>query len=475
MSELSINKYHDDSVAVRSIEVLFVHGLGGDLVETWHPEDSPDHFWPKWLADDHPEAAVWTVGYPAEFTKWSGEGTGMALPDRAKQALDYLISLGLGRLPLLFVAHSLGGLLVKQILRASADLAPRYQKISEMTRGVVFLATPHAGSNLSNFAQGLRLFRPTAAVKDLEAHNPYLQDLSDWYRNNAPKLTISTYAYRENRKLKDKLWVVDPTSADPGIAGALCIPQDEDHFTIAKPPQKTHPVYTGVTSIVATVAQMELERKKLTLEIGDVALSVQPPALAAADMDQALKGKNNFFADPDFDFGFELPTTPGWSKPQRMNLWQYLTQVGMSEEFVGMAQKGMSVLPMGQMLAESSVLWMGHGEPIMATKTEKTTTKQLEAFLKGIKDMVEEEGRAITEEEIAEIRKATIAQQLPMDSFRVQNFFSVTALQKKLALQSPLKPTLANLFLIIVQSGGSGPVDNLSPTNVPSSGDRRSP
>ena len=462
MAELSIHKCHDEKRTIHSIEVVFVHGIGGDLIETWHPEDAPDDFWPKWLATDRPEAAVWTLGYPAEVTKWSGDGSGMALPDRAKQVLDYLIALGFGRLPLLFIAHSLGGLLVKQIIRASADLAlQRYQKISEMTRGVVFLATPHAGSDLSNFANGLRIFRPTVEVKDLEAHSPYLQDLSDWYRNNAPNINISTHAYRENQKLAGKLWVVDPTSADPGIAGAVCIPQDEDHFTIAKPSNKTHPVYVAVTSIIATISQMEAERKKLRLEVGDVALSVQSPSLVNADLDHVSKGKSNFLLDSEYRFGFELPTTPGWSKPERMDLWRFLLHIGLSQDIVEAVQKGMPLLPMGQMLAETSVLWMAHGEPIVATITEETTTKPLEVFLERFKKLTEDFGQTLDEGQIAEIRKTAIRQQLPMSSFRVQNSFAVLTMQKELARKSPLKPTLANLFLQLSQQGGGGPVDKL--------------
>jgi triacylglycerol esterase/lipase EstA (alpha/beta hydrolase family) len=194
MQGLSIQPLHREGSTEFLIDVFFVHGLGGDAIDTWHPARQPQDLWPKWLADDHPDMAVWTIGYPANATKWGGDGAGMALPDRGKQVLDYLIASGFGHRPIAFVAHSLGGLLVKQILRASVGLGiPKYRTIGEKTRGVIFLATPHSGSDLSGLAEGLSfLSRPTEEVKDLRANNPYLLDLADWYRNQAPNLDIST-------------------------------------------------------------------------------------------------------------------------------------------------------------------------------------------------------------------------------------------------------------------------------------------
>ena len=48
--------------------------------------------------------------------------------------------------PLIFVAHSMGGLVVKQAL-IEAMLNPRYCCIKASTYGLVFFATPHRGGN----------------------------------------------------------------------------------------------------------------------------------------------------------------------------------------------------------------------------------------------------------------------------------------------------------------------------------------
>ena len=75
---------------------------------------------------------VWSLGYAASPTKWArargwfsarwrDSGHGMALPDRAVQVLDLLVQRGLGQRPLMFICHSLGGLVAKQVLRSSYD------------------------------------------------------------------------------------------------------------------------------------------------------------------------------------------------------------------------------------------------------------------------------------------------------------------------------------------------------------------
>lgn len=460
MSELSISALSEADNGQRLVDVIFVHGLGGDAITTWHTEDRPENFWPKWLAEDHPEAAVWTIGYPAKVTKWSGKGSGMALPDRGKQVLDYLISSGFGHRPLLFIAHSLGGLLVKQILRASAGLrVQRYEPIGEMTRGVIFLATPHSGSDLSVFAQGLRIFRPTEEVIDLEANNPYLTDLGDWYRNNAPHLDISTYTYRENRRLAGKIWVVEPGSADPGIRGALCIPQDEDHFTIAKPTDKQHPVYTGVRNILGTLSQMEHERNKLTIELEGVMLSVPQPPVAPAAPILGTKKDANVFRDLELGFQFRLPQAKGWSEPERMTLWDYLTRKGIDDEIIEKTKLRLQLVPMGKMLADSSVLCVFYGEPIICKLNEDTTTKALDVYLERLKGVSESEGEPLDDEDIQEIRSKTIRQHLPITSFTVQNGFAIATMQKELASRSPVSPNLPNLFMMTGSVGG--PVDSL--------------
>src|SRR5207249_3955542 len=126
----------------------FVHELTGDFVETWRdpgPRTTLENFRPKWLSTDLPRLNIYTVGYPtALFAKWGAPE--MSLYERAKATLDYMTSYDFGRRPIGFVAHSLGGLIVKQMIKTGLSSSERgWQAIAENCRSVTFLATPHTG------------------------------------------------------------------------------------------------------------------------------------------------------------------------------------------------------------------------------------------------------------------------------------------------------------------------------------------
>ena len=110
----------------------------------------------------------------------------MPLTDRAKNVLLRLETgrhgERIGERPLVFVTHSMGGLLVKQLLHTAHDSPnPRWRAIVEQTRGVCFIATPHIGSDLSRWASYFRTAWDTnVSMDELRPHEPLLRDLQEW-------------------------------------------------------------------------------------------------------------------------------------------------------------------------------------------------------------------------------------------------------------------------------------------------------
>lgn len=236
------------------IDVVFVHGLGGDHQTTWQVDGDASTFWPLWIFEDVQEARVWSLQYPANALRWTGSGNDMALPDRAKAILDLLVANSIGSRPVVFVAHSLGGLVVKQILRLAHEFnQPAWEELGANTRGVIFLATPHHGAALASFAKAIHLLGPSVSSVQITSNDPHLRDLSDWYQQNATKRGVRTHAYYETMPL-GPLLVVNPTSANPGVAGCVAIPCDCDHQSICKPTSRTSPVYAGVRSFIEDAA-----------------------------------------------------------------------------------------------------------------------------------------------------------------------------------------------------------------------------
>lgn len=234
------------------LDVVFVHGLGGDDDGTWRPTDGDS--WLEWLAEDIPSIAVWSLSYPAGSTKWTADGEGMAIPERASNLIPTLLYYGIGSRKTVFVCHSLGGLIVKQILRQSSEMAmPDWTSIAESTLGVAFLATPHSGSNLATFVKIIAVSRPTRTALALTAHCPHLKELGDWYRQNSGRLGIETAAYAESRKVRRlfrTVTVVTMSSADPGIDGCITTSIDADHIDISKPSSRQADTYRGIETFI---------------------------------------------------------------------------------------------------------------------------------------------------------------------------------------------------------------------------------
>jgi TIR domain len=240
-------------------DVIFVHGLNGDARATWQPVREPERFWPSWIGEDLLDVGVWSVNYPTNASAW--KGSTMPLNNLAINVLSRLSDYGLGKSrPVIFITHSFGGLLVKQILRCSDDgSAPGLGDLAQWTRGVVFIATPHSGSSLANFLRNMVFLQPSINVKELQKGEPQLVQLSTWYRHNVMQLCIKTLVYRETKPTPAPHWlfgkfakvhVVDETSADPAISGVTAVPLEEDHITICHPKNRDSQLYVGIRNFV---------------------------------------------------------------------------------------------------------------------------------------------------------------------------------------------------------------------------------
>ncbi|MEM8722122.1 MAG: effector-associated domain EAD1-containing protein [Cyanobacteria bacterium P01_G01_bin.39] len=237
----------------RTADIIFIHGLGGDALDTWrHPNNKQDqdNFWLKWLGKDFPEMAIWSLAYEVEPARW--KGSTMPLVDRANNILDLLEINNIGKRPIFFVTHSMGGLLVKQMLRNANDYAnDAWQQILKHTKGIVYLATPHTGSSIASFLKFIRADSLTSvSVKELEAHHPRLLELNQVHRNNPIFNQIPIKVYGENKPIKPIGIIVDKTSVDPGRAKVTPIILDRDHISIAKPESPADRLYLGVRHFI---------------------------------------------------------------------------------------------------------------------------------------------------------------------------------------------------------------------------------
>jgi len=251
MKGSQLHKVANCDCADRIGDVIFVHGLGGDAFSTWHPQGKKDdqQSWLFWLGQDLPNVGIWSLDYEVEPSAWRGNT--MPMTDRATNILALLDSYDIGDRPITFVTHSLGGLLVKQMLRHARDQKQQgWRDIVGQTRGIVFLATPHSGSDLANWIDNFgTVFRKTVSVDELKANSPQLLQLNLWFRNNFRDLGIKVEVYFENYSTSGVL-VVDASSADPGIENVIPIPLDDDHNTICRPDSKDQLIYRSLKKLI---------------------------------------------------------------------------------------------------------------------------------------------------------------------------------------------------------------------------------
>ena len=238
-------------------DVIFVHGLGGHHQQTWMSTgQSEQDYWPRWLAADLPDVNAWSLDYPSAISRWLGHS--MPIPQRAKNILAELEQSGIGGRPIIFLCHSLGGLVVKKALNLASTGSSSAQSLLRNVRGVVFMGTPSAGASVARWGGRLQLAlgfvgasaRLSSLVAEMRRSDPYLLDLKNWYADNAEALGIASLVLHETRPARGILTVVEADTADLGIGGVERIPLDADHFEVCKFAHRGDMGYRKIVSFI---------------------------------------------------------------------------------------------------------------------------------------------------------------------------------------------------------------------------------
>lgn len=238
-----------------ALDIVFVHGLGGDQFETWQTQQK--NFWPKWLATNFPNCRVFSFGFDSNKLVGFFTGEGASLQDLASSLVDALLSREKSAPGTLFICHSLGGLIVKQMLRRCCESANLdYKDLGRSIVGIAFLGTPHQGTSLaSTLSQILHRFM-SKQVKQLVHAEVSLVDLNESFRSRANIQSIEIRSYYETEKTNGVL-IVDKVTANPGVVGSEPIAIQSDHIKICKPETETSPVFKSVSALIRKLLNAE--------------------------------------------------------------------------------------------------------------------------------------------------------------------------------------------------------------------------
>ncbi|KAH7024821.1 uncharacterized protein B0I36DRAFT_387275 [Microdochium trichocladiopsis] len=151
-------------------------------------------FWPlDFLAKEDfcSRARILTYGYDSHVIKGYRSVNQNNIFSHAKDLLYSIQRSKPPTRPIIFVVHSMGGLLVKEMLRRSdSSEENEIQDIAKSTNAIIFLGTPHRGSpQLANLGETVRLLG--SAILRVDSNSKLLRALG----TDSPELELSREAF----------------------------------------------------------------------------------------------------------------------------------------------------------------------------------------------------------------------------------------------------------------------------------------
>jgi protein SERAC1 len=213
--------------------IVAVHGLGGDWEDTWTDDKSGRMWLRDFVPQQLPSARVWSFGYDSAYSLSKSETD---IDDAARSLIDGLDGERQHKLakrrPIIFIAHSLGGIVVKRVsiklketldfelayncdkaLILANDRSDHWKDVRDSAAGAIFFAVPHRGSdaaywamlatNVVNFAT-LGSAGNTNFVKSLTRNSLEFSKISDAFVQLAERFAVIRTFY-ETVKIGNQL------------------------------------------------------------------------------------------------------------------------------------------------------------------------------------------------------------------------------------------------------------------------------
>ncbi|KAI0163924.1 hypothetical protein GGR57DRAFT_451829 [Xylariaceae sp. FL1272] len=168
----NISEYEGDNAGIKvlhdpggsdvevPIDIVFVHGLGGHREGTWAGTEPSTGVRIEWIRDllpeDLPSARIITYGYDSDVT------SALYLTQKVLYAHTKSLLTDLKRLrehspahnrPLMFVGHSLGGLVIKSALVQAIRAEEKFGDILRSITGICFFGTPHQETRYASWSE----------------------------------------------------------------------------------------------------------------------------------------------------------------------------------------------------------------------------------------------------------------------------------------------------------------------------------
>ncbi|KAI1307431.1 hypothetical protein F5Y03DRAFT_352235 [Xylaria venustula] len=320
---LGLHILHQPDYAL--IDIVFVHGLGGHSRRTWSKNYDPSLFWPQlWLPFEpgFESCRIFTFGYDAAFRGATKSVSNVT--DFAKELLFEMRfgkdesgeDLNLGASPIIFIGHSMGGLVTKKACLLGLQDA-NYQALVQAVSAIMFLSTPHRGTHLAKILnrvlsasfQSSRNF-----ISDLDKGSSAIEEINEQFRHLAPKLSIwSFYETLATSIGPRQIMVLEKDSSVLGYPGEISRPLQADHHDVCKFSSPTDPNYIAVRNAIKTLVKQFRER------VSEIqAQATAQATLFVASADEDIKIQDHFRDCPSTEADYDacrrcwIPGTCEW-------------------------------------------------------------------------------------------------------------------------------------------------------------------
>lgn len=236
-----------------------------------HKELYKEVYWPQDLLPKvMPRARILTWGYDVQIEHIFSQVSKATVFQHAETLLLDISTLRRTEAdqarPIIFISHSLGGIIVKEALSLSKNEKTFLKEVLLATAGVCFLGTPHRGSksaSLGKLAFGLTkaLFQnPNLQIlRALEINSEILECVGRSFCQIMHEGKISVHSFREELATKGVM-IVDDFSSSIGDANETRGTIHANHRNIARFTSLEDPGFTRVTSVLLRW-ENDLQRK----------------------------------------------------------------------------------------------------------------------------------------------------------------------------------------------------------------------
>lgn len=255
------------------VDIVAVHGLNGHREETWTDENKI-----LWLRDllpsKLPNARIWTWGYDSRthIKSYQEHLTTKKLYDHGRELFYDLDSErredGTQQRPIIFIAHSLGGIVVKNALlhsnRVREGNLEEQRSIKLSTYGVIFMGTPHQGGQgvtmgkvLLNMAK-VQGHTNDNLLKHLEEHSELLQQQLSEFTSISQDFDIKfAYETLPTPIIAGKAIEIVPkwSAVVPGTRDAAEFGINEDHRRMTKYSKEENQDFKKMYRVLASMTK----------------------------------------------------------------------------------------------------------------------------------------------------------------------------------------------------------------------------